>query len=343
MKKLLTLCFIFSLSVSGNAQKQAGAKDSIKVFYDGLFSVLKKGYLHSKQVNWPAVEAETRQKLSAYGNFGTSLGEIKPLFDKIGANHCGIYYQQKRYVGSGKTIPKDAYTDQLKKKLAAKPAFEARMLNDRYAYILMPAMVFLDTSASHISSIAQPMYDQIAALKTTHHPQGWIVDLRLNTGGNSMPMLLALYDLLGDNAVWGTLDHNKKQENLARLKQGKYLDNSKIIPSIKPSGELVDQAKVAVITGIFTASSGKITALAFQGRPNTIFIGEKSYGAMTSNIQTELPFGAVLALTIGYDSDRNGVYHEEIVPDVLVSKLDNFDDLTADGNVQEAVKFFEGK
>lgn len=341
MKKLLALCFIFSLSVLGNAQKQAGARDSIKVFYDGLFSVLKKGYLHRKQVNWPAVEAETRQKLSASGNFGTSLGEIKPLFDKIGANHCGIYYQQKRYAGSGKTIPKEAYTDQLKKKLAAKPAFEARMLNDRYAYILMPAMVFMDTSAKNISNIAQPMYDQIAALKTQHHPQGWIVDLRLNTGGNAMPMLLALYDLLGDHGIWGTLDLNKKRQNTAELKDGKYLDGSKIMPSIKPSGERLDQAKVAVITGIVTASSGEVTALAFQGRPNTIFIGEKTYGATTSNIQTELPFGAVMALTVGYDSDRNGVYHEQIVPDIAVTKQDNFDDLMLDGNVLEAVGFFE--
>lgn len=343
MKKLLAICFIFSLSVPGNAQKQAGAKDSIKVFYDGLFSVLKKGYLLRKQVNWPAVEAETIQKLSAYGNFATSLGEIKPLFDKIGANHCGIYYQQKRYAGSGKTIPKDAYTDQLKKKLADKPPFEARMLNDRYAYILMPAMTFMDTSAKNISSIAQPMYDQIAALKTKHHPQGWIVDLRLNTGGNSMPMVLALYGLLGDNAVWGTLDLNKKQENMVRLKQGKHLDGSKSPPSIKPNGELLDQAKVAVITGIFTASSGEVTALAFQGRANTVFIGEKSYGAMTTNMQVDLPFGAVLALTIGYDSDRNGFYHEEIVPETAVSKQDNFEDLMLDGNILEAVRFFEGK
>lgn len=331
------------MSILSFAQKQASAKDSIKLFYDELFSVLKKGYLHKNSVDWKSVEAETNQNLTQYGSFKKSLSEIKPLFDKIGANHCGIYYQQKRYAGSGKTIPKDAYTDQLKKKLAAKPVFEARMLKDRYAYILMPAMVFMDTSARNISSIAQPMYDQIAALKKKHHPQGWIVDLRLNTGGNAMPMLLALYDLLGDNAVWGTLDLNKKQENLVRLKQGKYLDGSKIIPSIKPNGELLDQAKVAVITGIFTASSGEVTALAFKGRPNTVFIGEKSYGATTSNIQTELPFGAVLALTVGYDSDRNGIYHEEIVPEIPVSKEDNFEDLMLDGNVLEAVKFFEGK
>lgn len=343
MKKQLALFFVFSLSILSYAQKQPSSKDSIKVFYNELFSVLQKGYLHKNAVDWKSIEAETRQNLTQYWNFKSSLSEIKPLFDKIGANHCGIYFQDSKYAGTGKVIPKDAYSDQFRKRYATKPAFEARMLNDQYAYILMPAMTFMDTSAKNISKLAQPMYDQIAALKTQYHPQGWILDLRFNTGGNSTPMLLALYDLLGDHDIWGTLNLHKKQENLVKLKDGKYLDNSKIVPSIKPNGERSDQAKVAMITGIITASAGEVTALAFKGRPSTTFIGEKTYGATTSNIQVDLPFGTTMALTIGYDSDRNGIFHEQIVPDITVSKQDNFDDLMQDQNVLEAVKFFEGK
>ncbi|MCX2429629.1 hypothetical protein [Pedobacter sp. GR22-10] len=37
-----------------------------------------------------------------------------------------------------------------------------------------------------------------------------------------------------------------------------------------PSGILLDQERVALITGIFTGSSGEVTALAFRGMPNTI-------------------------------------------------------------------------
>lgn len=343
MKKLLTILFVFSLSILSFAQKQASAKDSIKLFYDELFSVLKKGYLHKNSVDWKSVEAETNQNLAQYGSFKKSLSEIKPLFDMIGANHCGIYYQNTKYAGTGKVIPKDAVSEEWRKKYATKPTFEARMLNNQYAYILMPGMTIMDTSASNISKIAQPMYDQIAVLKTKYQPQGWIIDLRFNPGGNSMPMLLALYDFLGDNDIWGKLNLNKKQESLVKLNKGKYIDGSKIIPFITPNGELLDKAKVALITGIYTASSGEVTALAFKSRPNTIFIGEKTYGATTTNIQADLPFGTTMALTIGYDSDRNGIFYEQIVPDILVSKQDNFDDLMLDGNVVEAMRFFEGK
>lgn len=342
MKNRLALFFVFSLSILNYAQKQMDSKDSIKVFYGELFSILKKGYLHKNSVDWKSVEAETTQNLTQYHNFKKSLSEIKPLFDKINANHCSLFYQNTKYSGTGKVIPKDAVSKDWRKKYAAKPTFETTMLNDKYAYILMPEMIFMDTRAKNISKIAQPMYDQIAALKTKYSPEGWIIDLRFNPGGNSMPMLLALYDLLGDNDIWGTLDLNKKQKTLIKLNKGKYLDGSTSGPSINPNGELLDEAKVAVITGIYTASSGEVVALAFKERPHTIFIGEKSYGATTTNIQVDLPFNTTMALTIGYDSDRNGVFHEQIVPDIVVSNQDNFEDPMKDGNVVEAVKFFEG-
>lgn len=108
MKKLLTLFFSFSLSIFSYAQKQASVKDSIQVFYDELFSVLKKGYLHKNSVNLPAIETETKQNLSQYGNFKTSLSEINLLFDKIGANLCGIYYQNTIPMPNGMRHTTDA-------------------------------------------------------------------------------------------------------------------------------------------------------------------------------------------------------------------------------------------
>ena len=100
---------------------------------------------------------------------------------------------------------------------------------------------------------------------------------------------------------------------------------------------------MALITGIFTGSSGEVTALAFKGRPNTIFIGENTAGYTTGNVTWTLPFDTFIALTTGYDSDRNETYYPYISPDVVVSKQDNFDNLMADLNIQEGIKFIKGK
>ncbi len=340
MKKTIILFSVLWLSINLSAQQQKASEDSIKLFYNELFSVLKKSYLHRKSIDWKSVESETKDQFKSYENFEKSLAEIRPFFDRINADHCTIFYQNKRFAGTGKTITKDQFSEQWKSKFDTKPAFEAKMVDEKYAYILMPAMSFMDNSPEHIHELAQPIYDQIADIKTRYKPEVWILDLRFNTGGNSTPMLLALYDLLGDNTVWGVMDSSHKITSKIKLDKGQYLDESKKPAFINRKGELADHAKVAVITGPFTASSGEVTALAFKRRAHTIFIGEKSYGATTTNTAYPLPFGATLAITIGYDTDRNGNYHAQIIPDILISRQDNFDDLLSDGNVLEALKFF---
>lgn len=347
MKNFAFVCLLFLIYTTGLAQtilvkdNKSGITpaDSIDVFYKALFKAFKVGYVHRKIVDWKTVEADTYKNLKSYGSFKASLAEITNLFDTINASHCLVYRGDDKYTVTRKVISKDLYSAQWKKKYDAKPSFEVKVLEEKYGYILMPGMVFFDNSAENMRKISQPLYDQIADIKTNYKIDGWIIDLRFNTGGNSTPMLLALYDFLGNQDIWGELNEHKKLIRKFKMKNGSYIQKSQTIGAINPSGVLLDQARVALITGMFTGSSGEVTALAFKGRPNTIFIGQNTAGYTTGNVSYPLPFGAVLALTTGYDSDRNGIYYPYISPDILISKQDNFEDLTADANVQEGIKF----
>ena len=342
MKKILLIFFILSLSLNLNAQKKLSSQDSIKIFYSGLFSTLEKGYLLKKDVDWNAVEAETKNELTKYKDFKNSLSEIRPLFEKIKAPHCNVYYNEKTY-----SIPANIsaieFSEQWKKKFATKPGFEAKIINGKYGYILIPEINSLENHTKVIHKISQPLYDQIAKIKSENKIEGWIIDLRFNLGGNCEPMLLSLYDFLGDNEVWGTMNIDKKQTDKVKLKNGNYYNNSSKHSYINPQGELLDKAKVAVITGSLTASSGELTAISFKGRPNTIFIGESTLGYTSANSVVNLPFDLKMALTVGYDCDRNGIYYERIIPDIAISQQDNFDDLLLDKNIQEAIKFIDKK
>ncbi|RNL54099.1 S41 family peptidase [Pedobacter jejuensis] len=343
MKRILAVIFVLSLSLTADAQKKITPQDSIKIFYDNLFSTLKSGYLHKQTINWKLIESQTEQDLRQYNTFQSSLLEIKKLFDKIGATHCNVYYKQNKYSATVKNILKEDYSEQWKKKYDTKPAFEVKVINEKYGYILIPAMLSFDIGAKNIHNIAQPLYNKIAAFKAENNIEGWIIDLRFNIGGNSWPMLLALYDFLGDNDIGGSLNEDKKQESKLRLDKGKLIEKSKMVSFINPIGELLDKKKVSILTGIFTASSGEVVALAFKGRPNTNFIGENTYGATTGNIACKLPFNITMALTTSYDSDRNGNYYEKIVPDIRVSKQDNFDNLSLDKNIQQGIEFIDKK
>lgn len=344
MKKTLGILFVLALSFHTlNAQKVTSSQDSIRVFYDELFSVMKKGYLYKNKVHWSEIEPKVRGNLSQYKDFSSSLEEVTSVFDFANANHSAVYYKNTRFDGTPDGPTKKDFSEQWLKKYSTKPQFEITVLDNQFGYILMPGMSFKDRSKENIHQQAQAMYDAINKIKNSQNIKGWIIDLRLNTGGDCMPMLLALYDFLGDHDVWGVLDINQKQVNKVKLTKGAYIDNSKKLSYINPKGELLDKTKIAIITNLATGSSGEVTALAFKGRENTIFIGEKTNGKTTSNMIVDLPFGAYMTLTIGYDCDRNGKFYENILPDIEIIKQDNFDNLLLDPNILESIQFITHK
>lgn len=343
MKKLLLILFILSSTFNVKAQELQTSQDSIKIFYDDIFHAMKVGYLYKENVNWNELESEIKDNLKQYDDFNSSLKEVKTIFDLTKADHSKVYYNEKVYSGNFEVSTIDDFSAEWVKKFKTDPSFEVKIINDDIGYILMPGIMYTDYSSENIHNIAQSMYDEISKVKSTNDIKGWIIDLRFNTGGNCDPMILALYDFLGNNDVWGVLDINKKMTDKIKLTNGKYKYNSKKSSYINPNGMLLDKAKVAILINSATGSSGEITALAFKGRENTIFIGERTNGKTTSNMMASLPFGAFMTLTIGLDSDRNGNYYEHIIPDIAVLKRDNFDDLVLDGNIQQALKFLTEK
>lgn len=315
------------------------SKDSIYFFYDKLFDAMKNGYAYKDSVDWKEIELQIHENLKQHQNFQSSLKEVTTLFDFAKADHCKLEYNNASFAGNFPGPSKKDFSEQWVKKYDTKPSFEVKVLSDSIGYILMPGIIYRHDSSKKIQSIAQPMYNEINAVKNSNKIKGWIIDLRFNTGGNCQPMLLALYDFLGDNEVWGVLNLDKKKIRSVQLNKGKYIDESQKIGQIKIRGPLLDKTKVAVITNLATGSSGEVTALAFKGRDNTIFIGEKTNGKTTANMIVDLPFGAYMTLSTGFDCDRNGNFYKHIVPDITISKQDNFNDLVLDKNIQEAIKF----
>jgi hypothetical protein len=341
MKKTLMIIVLLFTTIYGTAQKNLSTNDSIGIFYNELVSTMKAEYLFKDKVNWVTIETELNEKLKSYRNFKNSLNEITFLFDQLNASHCAVHFEEDTFRDSNVGPSASDFSAQWVKKYESNPKFEVKMLDNQYGYILMPGINILSDKESH--KIAQPMYNQINELKNSKSIKGWIIDLRFNTGGAVPPMLLALYDLLGNNDVWGILDINKKRTDRIKLSKGKYLYNSKKSSYINPKGNLLDKERVAIITNIATGSSGEVTALAFKGRENTIFIGQETYGATTTNGVRKLPFGAYMALTVGYDCDRNGVFYPKIIPDVQIIGKDNFDNLHLDRNIQEGIKYIDEK
>lgn len=160
-------------------------------------------------------------------------------------------------LGDGHSLllrPDDAHEHASTGRALTPPLVELR--DNGIGYVRVPA--FLGINAADQKAFAQGVADAIARIapKAKH---GWIVDLRDNGGGNMWPMLAGLRALLGDGEVGGFRDRDGKVE---RWRAGRVVDGVNV-------GADLAGARVAVLLGPRTASSGEAVAVAFHGRRRT--------------------------------------------------------------------------
>ncbi len=341
MKKTIILLFI----VSGfqSQSQHLTSKDSISLFYDSLTYHLKTDYLYRDSVEWSKVDSIKEQALKA-ANFGESLAYCTDVFDAINGSHLNLFSDHGYYKWSkGRQYVQEDFNINYLLKYEKKPGFEVQVIEDQYGYILMPAMLMLDLSQDSINLETQRMYDEIMKIDTAYKIKGWIIDLRFNSGGNVFPMLTALYHFLGDQTLYNCMDIEGELISRVNLKNGVINDSEdgldKVI--IRPTSETNMKVPVALITGILTASAGELIPISFSGRENVITVGESTAGFTTANSLTELPFDTKITLTTSFMMDKNYRYHPVITPDIIVEKTADFEDLSQDINVIEAIKFFE--
>lgn len=141
---------------------------------------------------------------------------------------------------------------------------------------------------------------------------GYIIDLRGNTGGNVWPMLASIAPLLTDGVVLqftGITDTTSVQISGSEVSfDGEVMANG--------DASFKADLPIAVLLDTRTASSAEAVVVSFIGQPNTRSFGERSYGFSTSNDERMMPDGAILSVTVGADTDRNGtIYGDAIIPD----------------------------
>jgi C-terminal processing protease CtpA/Prc len=171
-----------------------------------------------------------------------------------------------------------------------------------------------DEMIKYADAVQQILRDLDAQL-----PCGWIVDLSRGSGGNMWPAIAGLGSLIGEGRIGAFLDPD------GGLYYWYYRDGSAGVEDYPPNVTVSDPefqlsapaAPVAVLINHTTGSAGEAIAIAFRGRPNTLFFGTPSFGFTTGNSTIPLSDGAAIALTQVTFVDRTGqVYGGAIIPDV---------------------------
>lgn len=259
------------------AARDTGAKENL----DAFIAAVRARALYADRVPWQALQP----RIDAAANAAQSADNYplyKEILEALGDRHSHML------------LPHEADFATQRTRAAETPRMER--LGAGVGYVKVPSVSGVEQHSSR--ELSAGIQRQLCAIG--QDVDGWVVDLRDNTGGAMWPMLAGLFPLLGEASPGAFVDREGKVTPW-KIRGARECDLS--------------QAPVAVLIGPRTASSGEMTAIAFIDRPNARFFGQPSAGLATGNSSISLPDGARVALTTTRAQDRSGHILEQVKPD----------------------------
>lgn len=305
--KFLMIAFLCGTLFSAFGQQGLSPKPS--EYLNDVLNLMQRNALHRDSVDWPRVKKQAKRMAAQAKTYSDCHSAIRFVLDQLGDKHSLL-------------VPASVAKTWNQGSLGATKKFPitgGEMLESKYAYLTMP--YFSSGNKENMVYFADQLHNLLERLDQAN-PQGWILDLRGNQGGNCWPMLAGIGPLLGEG-ISGYFVHpgQEKMPIPWVYKAGKAGEGDKVLTEVSRIPYQLQQKlpPVAVLTGPATASSGEVIAVAFCKRPNTRSFGEPTSGLSTGNETYPLVDGAMLVLTTSIYADREKVpYGKKIMPDEII-------------------------
>lgn len=282
---------------------------AVAAYLEEAYQVMHQNSLFREEIDWEAFQDRYQAQIQKQQpqNIEEAQFIIQQALFWLGDQHS-------QFMTSGEMEAWRSGRNQLIKK----SLFNAELLPGNIAYFHVPAFsTGSETALNHYATLLQEVVSELDAAS----PCGWIVDLRLNSGGNMWPMIVGVGPLLGEGQVGG---NRRADETLIpwRYTGGQaWWGEELLAQSTNPAVVLRETfPPTAVLIDTSTASAGEAVAISFQQRPNTRFFGHATAGFTTANEPYFLSDGAVIFLSDSLMADRNGaVYADGVMPDDVVA------------------------
>jgi carboxyl-terminal processing protease len=308
-------------------------------YLEHALDLMERNSWKRTEVNWPALRTATFRRAAGAKNSLDAYDALRLALSSLGDHHSHLLLSPALQsleandlagkVAGRKSAPivPDYQTPHSPYIGRYEPEGRIESLGDKtFAVVVVPKFPGVDPKEGTRYS---EKLQQIIAELDSQRPSGWVVDLRGNVGGNMWPMLAGIGPVLGESSnlggflyVSGATANWSYRDGIAGLSEnGK--DNAQTGPLSGKPYNLRAAPAVAVLVDSATGSSGEAVAIAFRGRPRTRFFGERTAGFSTVNRFFALADGAILNMTVGVDTDRNGkAFLAGISPDELLHGSD---------------------
>jgi carboxyl-terminal processing protease len=275
-----------------------------KAYLDRAISLFRENHIDASKMDWPALTQKAYAAAVGAKTTADTYPAIRLIIKELGEKHTlFIDPDHARAIntgkGSGNAVPPPLMLP------------EAMLLAHRIGVVRLYRMQGPPEWATQYSTAGKA---KVSALKRRGACK-FVLDLRDDWGGNMYPMIDAVSDLLGDGLL-GTFVNASGENSPWFLLHGKSSTRG-----AKDRGSAGLKAApvsipVAVLIGPQTSSAAEFTAISFEGRPNSRFFGAPSGGYITANRPIDLSDGAIIAMTVGWGTDRIGrKYVDRIEPD----------------------------
>jgi hypothetical protein len=338
---LLVLLNVMGACASGESAQEttapevtASAVDSTTIplgvvdwrdYVDGALGLLEERHYQSETIDWAPVRDVAWEVLGDEPTQVRAHTAIRLAIREMRVSHTFFLTPDEAAALSDDSIEVTAPT--------------GRVVDGRIGYLYLPGT----TGSGEVGRLYATALHEAARLASTAGVCGWVIDLRDNSGGSMVPMLLGIGPFLRGGVFLTTFRPMTGERNAYSYQAGELFINSEpadFRETFSEQGmpeaamgsllaafrlysepfELTDSnPPVAVLTSFRTASAGEAVAISFRGRDGTMFFGEPTLGVPTGNSGWYLADGAVLVITSGVLIDRNdAVYEGSLQPDQIV-------------------------
>lgn len=336
-----TLIIFSTIFLSLTATETLGqAHDSVLNHIDTAISIMEKHSLYANRIAWEPIRMMAKAETKFSDDKASTFKIIASVFRQLKDYH-GTFEQYDDKIKLTDTAKPDLLSAAIKAEWAKGPSIKTAMLGTS-AYLRLPGMFAFNQT--QIDSYANWLLDSVIALNS-RTPKTWIIDLRMNTGGNILPMIAPMAGFFPDGILGYYLDKDNQPISTSLVENRAFLMDDSVHANLRDSVPDLQKPRVAILIGPGTASSGEALAVFFRGRKNTKLFGENSAGF--ANATEGFPFNHeksyFLLTTARLGNNKKQPLPDLVKPDVQLVNNDAFGNLMQDTAVQAAMEWFKKK
>lgn len=318
--------------------------DSVRNYIDSALFLMQTKALSSNGLNWNEIKDSVNKLSEGAKNNSETTPALLYAFKQLKDYHGMFANRDTLYRYPPPINFEEVLSPGIKKEFLKGNRFVTNYLKGEIAYLRIPTMPA--QKQNEMDDLANRLRDSLCML-IAKNPKGIIVDLRMNNGGNSAPMISGVGPLFHLDTLGYGVDRDGNFLSPTRLIDGVVVnDKGENTVTVKNTCTINKEFPVAVLIGKSTLSSGEILALFLAQQSNVKTFGEPTVGY--SNATEGFLFGnrqGYLLLSVNKIADASKNVNEEMLirPNVQIKNNDNFEKPEEDSTVVAALDWLRKK